>query len=202
MWLATGLICSSFFVYASGAWLPSFFIRVHGMTTAEVGRYSAIAVGFGGGIGTLGAGFVCDLLRRHDREVELKVLMVTLGLGVPALLTTLLVSDRTVALMSLVLFNICAYAYLGPTVTLIQKESAPESRGLAIAICISLSNILNLGFGLPLVGSLSDALTPSLGREALGYALALSALATGFIGMFAHWQARRAARSTGAVAHT
>ena len=87
-WLVAGAVCWSFLIYASGAWLPAFFIRVYGMTTAQIGRFAAIAVGLGGALGTIGGGFVCDLLRQRVREVELKMLMTTLCLAVPLLLAT------------------------------------------------------------------------------------------------------------------
>lgn len=190
-WLVVGAVCWSFLIYASGAWLPPFFIRVHGMTTAQIGGFAAIAVGLGGALGTIGGGFVCDHLRRRVRDVELKMLMIALCLAVPLLLATLLSGNRSIALVSMILFDIFAFSYLTPTVLLIQKAVRVESRSLAIAVGLSISSILNLGLALPLVGLLSDALTPTHGRGAIRYALALSAIAVGLVGMFSHWSASR-----------
>jgi MFS transporter, Spinster family, sphingosine-1-phosphate transporter len=190
-WLVVGVVCWSFLIYASGAWLPPFFIRVYGMTTAQIGRFAAIAVGLGGALGTIGGGFVCDLLRRRVREVELKMLMIALCVAVPLLLATLLSGSRSTALVCMILFDVFAFSYLTPTVVLIQKAVTAESRGLAIAVGLSISTILNLGLALPLVGLLSDALTPTQGHGAIRYALALGAIAAGLVGMFAHWSARR-----------
>jgi predicted MFS family arabinose efflux permease len=190
-WLAAGLICVSFFPYASGAWLPVFFIRVHGLTTAQIGRFAALAVGLGGALGTLGSGFVCDLLRPRVREVELTVLALALGLGLVTLLLTLFAANRSAALVSMFFFNLCAYAFLGPIVTQIQAEAPPDSRALAIALCVSLSNITILGLALPAVGFLSDALKARHGPESIRYALAMAALVAGVLGLFAFWRARR-----------
>jgi predicted MFS family arabinose efflux permease len=190
-WLVVGAVCWSFLIYASGAWLPPFFIRVYGMTTAQIGRFAAIAVGLGGALGTIGGGFVCDLLRRRVRDVELKMLMIALCMAVPLLLATLLSGSRSTALVCMILFDVFAFSYLTPTVVLIQKAVTAESRGLAIAVGLSISTILNLGLGLPLVGLLSDVLTPTQGHGAIRYALALGAIAAGLVGMFAHWSARR-----------
>jgi predicted MFS family arabinose efflux permease len=190
-WLTVGTVCWSFLIYASGAWLPPFFIRVYGMTTAEIGRFAALAVGLGGAVGTIGGGFVCDLLRKRVRDVELKMLMVALCLAVPLLLMTVLSGNRSMALVSMILFDVFAFSYLSPTVALIQKAVADESRGLAIAVCLSISTILNLGLGMPLVGLLSDVLRPAYGQGAVGYALALDAILVGSVGMFSHWAARR-----------
>jgi MFS transporter, Spinster family, sphingosine-1-phosphate transporter len=190
-WLVAGAVCWSFLIYASGAWLPAFFIRVYGMNSAQIGRFAAFAVGVGGAIGTIGGGFVCDLLRQRVREVELKMLMITLCLTVPLLLATLLSGSRPIALVSMILFNVFAFSYLTPTVSLIQQAVTEESRALAIAVGLSISTILNLGLALPLVGLLSDALTPTQGPGAIRYALAVSALAAGLAGLLCHWCARR-----------
>jgi MFS transporter, Spinster family, sphingosine-1-phosphate transporter len=194
VWLTVGMICSSFFVYSSGAWLPAYFIRVYGMTTRQIGGYSAVAVGGGGGLGTLIGGLICDRLRRRVREIELKLLIIALGTSVCALLVIVLCSNRSLALASMIVLNFCAYTWPGPLVALIQQEATPDSRGLAVAISISISTILDLGLGLPIVGRLSDWLTPSYAAHAVGYAFALSGLIVGSIGIAAHGRALKAGR--------
>ena len=191
-WLAAALTCSSFLVYASGAWLPPFLIRVHGMAKTQVGLFSAIAVGVGGGLGLLGSGILCDFLRNRVQRVESRVLVVALGLSIPALLATVLSANLSITLMSMFLFNVCAFAFPGPIVKLIQKEAAPESRALAFAACQSISNIVSLACGLPLVGAVSDALAPNHGQDAIRYALAITVPAVAALGVLAHWSALRA----------
>lgn len=190
-WVATGLACSGFFTIAVAAWLPAFFIRVHGLTTAETGLYTAISMGLGGVVGTLGGGLLCDHLRARIREVELTVLMWLAALSAISLLGIVLYPDRTVALSCTLIFNMCTFGLLGPIVILIQGEADVESRGLAVAVCMSFSNILNLGVALPLVGALSDLLTPAYGVHAIAYALALSGSLVAVFGLFVHRSARR-----------
>jgi hypothetical protein len=57
-----------------------------------------------------------------------------------------------------------------------------------------MGNILSLACGLPLIGFISDVLTPVHGQQAIRYALALCAVA-GVIGTIAHWQARNSLRA-------
>jgi hypothetical protein len=187
--LATGMTCSSFLVYASGAWIPSFFIRAHGLSTAEMGFFSALTVGVGGAIGTLSSGILCDRLRQRISHMELKLLLLSFAISIPALLVTVLSATRSVALAALFLFNVFAFAWLGPTMTMIQRVVSPGSRALAIAISGASANILSLGVGIPLVGLISDALTPHFGRESIGYALAGSVVVVALVGMTAHWRA-------------
>jgi hypothetical protein len=193
MWLMLGGMCSVFLVYVSGAWLPAFFIRLYGMNAAEIGRFAALAVGLGGIIGTLSAGALCDLLRSRIHEVESKVMMISLALIVPTFLTTLLATNRSVALGSMFLFDVCAYAFLAPSARLTQQAATPDTQGVAIAAG-TLASIPNLAFGLPLVGAISDLLTPTYGQEAIRYALATCSVAA-VVGVFAHWRALRALRA-------
>jgi predicted MFS family arabinose efflux permease len=191
VWLAIGHTCTTFMVYAGGAWLPAIFIRNHGMSTAQIGGYAAFAVGFGGALGTLGGGLACDLLRGRGRRPELKLLATTLGLSLITLLATILIPDRSTALAAMFLFNGFVFSYLAPSATLIQGEANSANRGFAQAICLSLSVILNLGAGLPLVGLLSDYLHPQFGPIALSYALGIGSTAMVTIGLFAYWRVRR-----------
>ena len=186
--LVTMMTCSAFLVYASGAWLPPFFVRVHGMTTAQVGAYSAFAVGVGGAIGTLGGGLLCDRLRSNIANVEVKILLVSLGLCFPALVAVVLSPDRSLALLSYFLFNIFAFVWLGPTMTQIQKAVALDARSLAIALSGASANIISLGLGVPIVGLISDALAPSLGRDSIAYALLICAAFAVLIGTVAIWR--------------
>ncbi len=185
-WLALALSCSTFLIYASGAWLPAFFIRAHGMTTAEIGAFSAIAVGVGGGVGALCTGLVSDLLRPLSARIESWVLLTILVVAIPSMGLIVLSPDRTVELAAMFIFNICAYGWLGPTARLIQKQASPQSWGLALATCSTLASIFSLGFGLPLTGVLSDALTPAFGKPAIGYALAGMTALVSMVAIIAH----------------
>lgn len=190
-WLVLAHTSTTFFVYASGAWLPPIFIRLHGMTTAQIGGYASLAVGLGGALGTLGGGLVCDRLRKSVRHAEVKFLATALSVAIVSLLVIVLSPSRELALATMFIFNACAYAYLGPSAALVQLEATPESRSLAQAICLSVSVILNLGAGLPLVGALSDALRPHYGAIALAYALGTGCTIMGAVGLICWWRVYR-----------
>lgn len=187
-------VCGSFLAYGSGAWLPVFFIRAHGMTTAQIGWTSALAIGVGGGIGTLCAGLLCDRLRRYWPDIESRLIMAMFAFSVPTILVTILSADVNIGLVAFFLFSLCAYGWLAPTISLIQKSVSNENRALSVAINSALSNILGLGVGMPLVGAASDALTPAYGDMAVGYALAGGMILAAALGLIAH----RSLRSQGA----
>lgn len=191
--LMVGMASSMLIGAVTAAWLPAFFIRVHGVGVAEMGGYAAISIGGGGAIGTLGAGLLCDALRPYVRDVESKFVIASLLLCIPALLVTVLSPDRFLALAAMFVLNVAAFSYLAPTSMLMQNAATEDTRSLALALGISFGNILSLGLAIPLIGLLSDILAPHLGAASIGYALIVAAL-VGAIGAIAHWRALQALR--------
>ncbi|MDM8010857.1 MAG: MFS transporter [Parasphingorhabdus sp.] len=191
--LAAGMTSSMLVAAVTAAWLPAFFIREHNIGVAEMGVYAAIAIGVGGAIGTLGSGLLCDVLRSYVRDVESKFVIASLLLCIPALLVTVLSPDRFLALAAMFVLYVAAFSYLAPTSMLIQNAATEDTRSLALALGISLGNIVSLGLAIPLIGLLSDMLAPQLGTASIGYALIVVAL-VGAIGAVAHWRALRALR--------
>lgn len=182
--IAVFISCATFAIYASGAWLPAFFIRVQGVATSEIGIYTGVAIGLGGGAGVLGGGFLCDILRNRVRQIEIVVLAVSTLFTIPCLMITLFAEQLMIAVYAMAAFFLFAFVYLSPAITLIQQQVPPETRAFAVAICISIANIVSLIFGLPLVGFISDTLAPTSGTLAISYALALCLLSTTGVGLY------------------
>ncbi len=164
-------------VYISGAWLPPFFIRVHGMSAGEIGTWLAISIGFGGGIGSIGGGWLSDRLRRIYPRPEVWILAISTALTCPLLLLTVLARDVSLALVGLFLLNMFAFVWIGPTSATIQRVVPIRSRSLAVGIQLSVANIISLTFGPPIVGYMSDMLRPEYGTESIRYALAIASVA-------------------------
>jgi predicted MFS family arabinose efflux permease len=196
-WLTLALTCQTFGVYATGAWLPPFFVRVHHLSPMTVGLYLGAAVGIGGAVGPIGMGALCDAMRRRGRSIEWQATISMLLLNLPLLLVTILSPGVLAALAGLLLLNMTVYGYVGPTSILVQEQATPATRALAIGGAISISNIMSLGIGLPLVGLLSDLLLPRLGPPAVGYALAIAISISVVLGTFALVQAWRSGKATG-----
>jgi predicted MFS family arabinose efflux permease len=169
------VLCSAclFIMYSGAAWLPAHFIRVHGVTTGEMGVYAGLAIGIGGGIGCL-ASMICDRLSRKFENIESIFLTINMLAIIPCLYLTLLADRLPIALAGLFLFDILAYAWLAPATKLLQDAVRPEQRALAFAVCGGAGILFSLGAGLPLTGSLSDLLTPVHQSRALGISLGAS----------------------------
>jgi MFS transporter, Spinster family, sphingosine-1-phosphate transporter len=194
IFLAIAWICASFVPYACGAWLPAYFIRAYGMTASTFGMVAAIALGVGGTLGTLCSGLIADALRPRVAFPELSVVIASLGLSLLALLVTIASTERTLAFIGLFALNVFSYAFLGPSISIIQEEVGPHARALGVAICASGAGIVGLGVGVYVVGKVSDVLAAHFGKLAIGNSLALVVVAVGVVGMFAYWGAHRAER--------
>lgn len=177
-------------VYISGAWLPPFFIRVHGMTAGQIGAWLAFSVGLGGAIGSIGGGLLSDRLRRRYPRPEIPILAISTALTCPLLLLTVLSERLPLALVGLFLLNMFAFVWIGPTSATIQRVVPIRSRSLAVGIQLSVANIISLSFGPPIVGYISDMLRPDYGTESIRYALAVASF-TAFGGTACYLSAGR-----------
>ena len=78
---------------------------------------------------------------------------------VPFLLAMVFSPGIGTTLSAFFVYNVLAYAWLGPTIRLIQDSVEPRQRALAIALCGAVGVFVGLGVGVPLVGWISDLLT-------------------------------------------
>ena len=171
--LTVAVSASMLILYAVGAWLPAFFIRAHGLSTAEMGVYGALATGLCGGLGTA-AGALCDRLAARVPHIEsLFTILVTLA-AVPLLLVAVMARDLEIALLGYGVLNFAAFAFLAPATRLIQDVVEPDQRALAFAACGGVGLLFSLGIGVPLIGWLSDLLMPDFGPRSPGVALAIT----------------------------
>ena len=176
---------SMFMVSATNAWMPAFLIRMHELTTAEAGLYVAIAVGLGGALGAA-SGIACDGIRARLRRPESAMMVTTLLLAAPFLALMIFSGSRGPALSAFFIYNMVAYAWLAPTIRLIQDAVEPGQRSLALSLCSAVAIFLGLGVGIPAIGWVSDLLSSAFGPLALGVSLCLVVSLAIAISLFAH----------------
>ncbi len=180
-WLIIGSAFAIFSVYVAGAWLPSLFIRLHGFSAHEIGRWLALSAGLGGMLGSLGGGVAATLLKKRWARGELWLTIVCCALVSPLLLVTVRSHSTGIALAAMFLLYVFAWVWIGPTSALIQRVVPIRARALAVGCMLFLSNATALAFGPTLVGLASDALRASRGPESLRVAMSWAA----FAGLFA-----------------
>jgi predicted MFS family arabinose efflux permease len=170
--LIVAVSASMLIMYAVGAWLPAYFIRVHGLTTAQMGLLAATATGICGGLGSV-AGLLCDRFASRVLAIESKFVMLASVLTIPLALLTVQSRDPTNALLGYFLLNVVAFAWLAPATRLIQDAVEAGQRALAFAICGGAGLLFSLAVGVPLIGWVSDLLAAEFGARSLGMALTL-----------------------------
>ena len=153
------------------AWIPSFLVRSHGMTTGEIGTWLALVVGFAGGAGTLVGGRWSDHLSRSDRRWYLWLPGAAVLSSVPFAALVLWYPVREAALLILSVPVILYSLHLGPFGASLQGLASVRMRASVTAVSLCIVNLIGLGFGPQVVGILSDVLAADYGDESLRYAL-------------------------------
>ncbi len=153
----------------SGLWIPSFFIRHHGLGSTDTGIWMAVIYGGGGLIGSIAGGW---LAQRRDRDGSghafARVCQWSLYLTLPLLPLVLLNASSQVALGCLAGVTVLMHMNVGPVLTLLQLLGGQNQRALAHAYSLLVSNMVALPLGPLFVGVISDWLSPVLGTGALG----------------------------------
>lgn len=159
--------------YGAVAWLPSYFIRVHGMSATQIGGILALMVGLGGAVGTTLGGVAADKMGKKDVRWN-GWLVGIIGIVVaPFSILGYLSDSAMAAIMLLIVPTMVGALYFGPTLAMLHTLVKPEMRSLSSAILLFVNNIFGLGIGPLSVGIMSDYLSPEYGVKSLGVALAL-----------------------------
>jgi len=159
--------------FAAALWLPAYFIRAFGVTSATAGAWLAIAYGCGGAIGVLCGGLVADALVRVTRDARCYAWCCAgaLAAALPCTTVVYLTNRPALAVAALVVATLLGHMFLGPVTALIQNLAGPRRRATAAAFYLFLVNLVSMGVGPVTVGFVSDRLGPTLGNDALRYAL-------------------------------
>ncbi|HEY1612986.1 MAG TPA: MFS transporter [Rhizomicrobium sp.] len=189
-WYALGTSMSSFGGYAGLAFIPIFLMTTHHMKLHAVGLALSILTGVFGAIGTYLGGAVSDGLGKRDMRWNMYVPIIATFCTVPVLPVLFLSNNIVWVLAALAVPSLTGAAYIGPAAALTQAIVPLRMRVRAGAILLFVLNIIGLAMAAPIVGALSDLLEPSLGPDALRWALMIS-IVTGLAGAFCYWRASR-----------
>jgi predicted MFS family arabinose efflux permease len=189
-YLSVGCAFTAFISYGNGNFMPSFLMRNHGMSLAEVGATLGLISGLSGATGTFLGGFLAD--RLATRDMRWYVWIPILG-GLSAMIPayyTLFGENTTLIVAAMIPSQILSALYLGPCIATCHNLVSPGMRAMASAILYFVLNLIGLGLGPLTVGILSDLYAEPFGENNLRYAMA-TALTIGFLGIYFLWMGSR-----------
>jgi predicted MFS family arabinose efflux permease len=167
--------------YAFGIWSTAFLVRCHGLTLKDAGAIMGLAAGPGAILGTLSSGWLTDRLAARDARWQLGVPVIGALLAFPLAVAFVLypsgnpwvwgglvVPRVSVFVLAVSIFGMW---WMAPSYAAITHIMRPDRRATTISIYNFGVTAIGAGCGPLAVGALSDALTPTLGENALRWAM-------------------------------
>ncbi len=157
-------------------WLPSYLMRSFNMSMVEVGAWSGLALLVGAVSGLLLGGFLVTWLSARDRRWELWLPAVTMAMSLPVFILMFLSRTAWTVLVLKTFSQFLGSISGGVAIATVQSFAEPHRRATAIALVLFATALLGQGLGPFLIGTVSDLLAPTYGRESLRYALFISCI--------------------------
>jgi MFS transporter, Spinster family, sphingosine-1-phosphate transporter len=177
--------------YGLGVWTIIYFIRVHDMTPGEVGVWLGVTSGIGGIVGTWLGGQLADKYAKVKPGHAMLAPAIGMAIASPLFLIGWSQQSWILALILIWVPGVLNSMWYGPMFASIQNIVAPQTRAMAAAICLFALNLVGLGLGPTMLGVISHALTPELGRAE---AVRVTIMIASVIGVFAAFFMWRAAQ--------
>ncbi len=181
-WTATlGMAMMTFALGGMQVWMPTFLVRVRGMSLDRAGVFFGASVAFNGIVATLIGGWLGDRLLRRTSGAYYLVSAIGMTIGVPLMLgaiygTGMLMLTTIVAAEFFLLLN------TGPLNAAVVNSVGAHIRSSAIAVNLFVIHLLGDAFSPTLIGWISDKTNLQTGFLSAVAAIALSA-AILFLGM-------------------
>jgi predicted MFS family arabinose efflux permease len=172
--LSIGAGCSSMAGYGLALWVPKIIAVHYGWTTnhdlIKVGQFMGSLLLIGGTTGIFLGGVFADRLGAVDRAWYARLPAIAWLITAPTFMLGLFTPLPVLAWFLLLIPNALNTLWLGPIVTAAQHLAPSRMRASASGSFLLVNNLLGLGLGPLLMGTLSDALKASHGADSLRYA--------------------------------
>jgi MFS transporter, Spinster family, sphingosine-1-phosphate transporter len=149
----------SFLSYGKSAFIPVMLSRVHGLSLTEIGTFMALGGIIAGVLGTMIGGYIADRAAKTDVRAYMTIPMIAFICSVPFFLFAMFADNAYFAMALLTVPSLLNSIWYGPVYAAIQGLVGPQSRATAVALMLSVLNMIGLGVGPFTVGALSDILT-------------------------------------------
>lgn len=175
-----GFALLSFIGYGAAAWVPSFYVRVHGWAPGETGMRYGLAVVIFGTAGILFGGWFAQwLAARGHSDSKMRSALWAAVLHLPFGLAFPLVPNEWLAygLMLPATFFLAMPFGVGPAA--IQEMMPNRMRGQASALYLFVVNLIGIGLGPLLVGMITEFVFQDMNK--VGWSLVIVGTAAGLL---------------------
>jgi len=164
----------SYLIFGPVSWLPAYFTRTLGLPLRTVGAWTGLTIGLGMGAGMLLGGLIADrLLRRSMSAPQWFGCFASLITGAAWVAVLLIPRPLWAFVATFFAAGICALN--APiNVASVQNVCDPRLRATAASLASLATSLFGIGLAPLVIGLLSDAFTPALGKESLRYAIIAS----------------------------
>lgn len=155
---------------------------LYALSSGQAGVFSGLIIVVAGSVGTIGGGYLADLLNRHNQGA--RVLVCGIGFLISAPTFALAVTVQNFALFSVffVITTVFITLYTGPSTAATQDVVPSALRASAVAISLFIAHALGDAFSPTLVGVLTRFFDPTGGthfaNNQAGHDLSLALLIT------------------------
>jgi MFS family permease len=163
--------------YGVGNFMPSFIIRAHEMTIGDIGWRLALITGLGGAIAILASGLLTDRLGERSQGWYALFPALAIALTVPLAFAVFLAGETGAMFLAYIPYEMLGATWLGASIAVTHSLVGLRQRAVASAVLFFLVNLIGLGLGPLLIGTISDLLRPTLGdADGLRYAMLTTAV--------------------------
>jgi MFS family permease len=143
--------------FGTVAWLPTYFIRVHGWSPQQIGYVFGAILSLAGGAGVLFGGQVVEFLQRRGyRDAYVRLPLFTVPIAGTLQFIMPFVPNDYAALGLAALFTFLGTLPLPGTMASIQVIAPNQMRGQVIAFYLFIANILGTACGPTVVALFTD----------------------------------------------
>ena len=163
--------------YGVGNFMPSFIIRAHDMAIGDIGWRLALITGLGGAIAIVTSGFITDRLSARSQAWYALFPALAIAATVPLALLVFLADDSGAMFLAYIPYELLGATWLGASLAVTHSLVGLRQRAVASAVLFFLVNLIGLGLGPLLIGTISDLLRPDWGdADGLRWAILSTAL--------------------------
>ena len=169
--LSFGAASGSILGYGLIFWLPSFFTRSFDLELDQVGWFYGSIVLVGGTAGTWLGGWLADRTG-PDRPASYALIpAICFAIAAPTFALGLFAPSLWLGWILFAIGQMFALAWLGPVIFAVQHIVPPNMRASASANFLFINNLIGIGFGIFLLGFMSDSMAKTYGDESLRYSI-------------------------------